>query len=372
MHGVTTYFVEVLPALVQAGIDLKVVFLRDPHPTARQLVERGVTPVFLSAARFDATVLFRLVAIARQERSDLVHAAGIKATLMARVAARIVGLPTIVHLHDLIEPGPIISRLQRVAALPSDTAICVSSAAAPIASRGYGVRPENVRVIHSGIRLDRFQESALGVSERIRSELGLSASSRVLLLVGRMHPVKGHRNMMLAMPAIVRECPDVVLLCAGDGPERVACETMVRDLGLNDHVLFLGQRSDVPDLLRASDVLVMPSQSEGLPIVAIEAHAAGRPVVGFDVGGIAEVVQNAVTGRVVPAGDVAALASATIDVLSDAATRAAMGRAAQLSAARFSLDTHIRALVRCYREVTATDLSSQADPSSRSARSRPR
>jgi glycosyltransferase involved in cell wall biosynthesis len=156
--------------------------------------------------------------------------------------------------------------------------------------------------------------------------------------------------MLQAMPAIVRECPDALLLVAGDGPERAACEAIVAQGGLGRHVMFLGQRRDIPELLHACDLLVIPSQSEGLPIAAIEAHAAGRPVVGFDVGGVSEVVQDGVTGRVVPAADLVALADATSSLLKDAAALAAYGDAARRVAQSFGLDAHVRSLIACYRE----------------------
>ena len=353
-HGVTTYFIEVLPALVRAGVDLKVLYLREPHPAVDILRERGISPVFLSAARANPFVALQVAAMARRRGCTVMHAMGIKATLMARIASHLAGTRTILHLHDLIVPGGVVGHLQRTFARPSDMAVCVSGAAVPIAVRSYGVNPGRVRVIHNGIELKRFANVPAGTRQRLHGALGISPERRVLLLVGRMHRVKGHREMLQAMPAIVRECPDALLLVAGDGPERAACETIVAQAGLGRHVMFLGQRRDIPELLHACDLLVIPSQSEGLPIAAIEAHAAGRPVVGFDVGGVGEVVQDGVTGRVVPAADLAALADATTSLLKDAPTRAAYGDAARRVARSFGLDAHVRSLIGCYREIAGS------------------
>jgi glycosyltransferase involved in cell wall biosynthesis len=353
-HGVTTYFIEVLPALVQAGVDLQVVYLREPHPAADTLRDRGISPVFLSAARANPVVALQVAAMARRGRRTVMHAMGIKATLMARMASQLVGSRTILHLHDLIVPGSVIGRLQRTFARRSDMAVCVSGAAVPIAIRSYGVSQDRVRVIHNGIDTQRFASVPAVTRQRLHGTLGISPERRVLLLVGRMHPVKGHREMLQAMPAIVRECPDVLLLVAGDGPERAACEALVAQAGLDRHVKFLGQRRDIPELLHACDLLVIPSQSEGLPIAAIEAHAAGKPVVGFDVGGVGEVVQDGVTGRVVPAADIAALADSTSSLLKDVATLAAYGDAARRVAQSFALDAHVRSLIGCYHEIAGS------------------
>jgi glycosyltransferase involved in cell wall biosynthesis len=354
VHGVTTYFLEVLPALVEAGVALTVCYLREPHPAADGLRERGIAPVFLSAARMNPFVALRVAEMARRSGSNVLHAMGIKGTLMARLATRLAPARTLLHLHDLIEPGTLVGGLQRALARPTDMAVCVSAAAAPIAVKRYNVRPERVRVIHNGIRLERFERVAGDARARVRAALSIAPSTPVLLLVGRMHPIKGHRAMLEMMPEIVRRCPDVQLLLVGDGPERAGCEAVVRERGLDRHVRFLGQRRDIAELLQASDVVVVPSQSEGLSLAAIEAHAAGRPVVGFDAGGIVEVVEDGVTGRIVPAADCAAFANATATLLLDEGARATFGREAQRVAQRFSLDAHVDALLSCYREVVET------------------
>ena len=351
VHGVTTYFLEVLPALAEAGVELTVCYLRQPHPAAESLRERGISPVFLSAARMNPFIALQVAILARRNRCEVLHAMGIKGILMARLATRLAPARTLLHLHDLIEPGAVVGRLQHLFARPSDMAVCVSAAVTPIAVRRYNVRPDRVRVIHNGIRLERIAGVSPDVRAGIRAALGVAPDSPVLLLVGRMHPIKGHRVMLQMLPDIVRRVPDATLLLAGDGPERAACEELSRALGLDRHVRFLGQRRDIPELLQASDVVVVPSQSEGLSLAAIEAHAAGRTVVGFDAGGISEVVRDGITGRIVPAGDREAFADAAASLLLDESGRAAYGREARVVARGFGLDAHVAALLDCYREI---------------------
>jgi glycosyltransferase involved in cell wall biosynthesis len=169
-----------------------------------------------------------------------------------------------------------------------------------------------------------------------------------------MYPIKGHRTMLRMLPGIVAECPDIVLLLAGDGPERGPCEVLAAELGLQNHVRFLGQRADVPQLLAASDIVALPSESEGFPISAIEALATGKPVVAFGVGGIPEVVADGATGRVVPPADTAAFVSATVALMHDDDLRAAYGVRARRAAEEFTLEAHVRQILDCYREVAAT------------------
>ena len=345
VHGVTTYFLDVLPALAEAGVALTVCYLREPHPAADGLRERGISPVFLSAARMNPFVAVQVAALARRNRCDVLHAMGIKGTLMARLATRMVPARTLLHLHDLIEPGPLVGQLQRTFARDLDMAVCVAKAAVPIAIHRYKVAPDRVRVIHNGIRLERYRARLAGRAGQVAWLHWASATGeRVLLLVGRMHPIKGHRTMLRMMPGIVRQCADAVLWLAGDGPDRVCLRSDgqgTRPAGSDSIPRTTTRRAGVAG--RPATCVVIPSQSEGLPIAAIEAHAAGRPVVGFDVGGVGEVVQDGASGHVVAAADETAFIDAAAALLNDDRARAEYGATARARAQKFSLEAHVTA-----------------------------
>jgi glycosyltransferase involved in cell wall biosynthesis len=185
----------------------------------------------------------------------------------------------------------------------------------------------------------------------LRRQLQIGEAASVIAMIGRMHPVKGHRGMVEMLPSIVRSCPSAVLLLVGDGPERAACEALVAQLGMNGHVRFLGQRSDIPELLAATDLVVMPSQSEGLGLAAIEALAAGKPVVAYAVSGLREVVSDNRDGTLVPAGDQAAFAQAVVTLLQDRRLLESYGQYATGAAERFSVERHIDALLTCYKGI---------------------
>jgi glycosyltransferase involved in cell wall biosynthesis len=354
-HGASTYFTEVLPALVNAGVDLTVCFLREPHPAAETIRQQGVSPTFLSAWKFNPAVGLKVVEIARQHGCRILHASGFKASLVARVVARIIGARTIVHLHDPLLPSRFVSALHRVAARPSDLGVCVSRGVQEAAIKGYHLRPDRLRVVHNGIRLERIRGVAAGTRSRVREALGIPAASRVIAMIGRMYPIKGHRSMLQMMERIAKACSAALLLVVGDGPERPACEAIVEQHALQEHVRFLGQRTDVPELLAASDLVVMPSRAEGLGLAAIEALAAGRPVVAFDVGGLGEVVTDGADGRLIRAGDEDAFVESVVTLLMDQQLLKACGERAALAAERFSLERHIEKLLGCYREVAAGD-----------------
>jgi glycosyltransferase involved in cell wall biosynthesis len=352
-HGVTTYLLHVLPLLAAAGVDLTVCFLRAPHVAAADLQARGIRPVFFDAHKWDPTVALRVAALARRNRVRLLHATGVKGTLVARIAARLIGARTLVHVHDLNDPGAGLSALQQLLAQPTDAAVCVSEAVRELTVTRYRVPPGRVRIARNGIPLEMLRTAGANARSRVLAELGIDPGRPVLAVIGRMHPVKGHRSLLTMLPEIVRDCPRAVLLVIGDGPERAPCEALARSLGMSDHVRFLGRRGDVPRLLAAIDLVLMPSYSEGLGLAAIEALAAARPVIAFAVGGLPEVVSEGVNGRLVPPGDFQAFAAAVVETLRDPGRRLSYARGAASSAQRFSLEMHVQRLIECYRMTLA-------------------
>lgn len=155
--------------------------------------------------------------------------------------------------------------------------------------------------------------------------------ARYVLSLARLNLLKGHDVLLQAFRTVADRMPGVRLVIAGDGPERVRLRAVCLALGLKDRVSFVGEadRTRVRELLAGCELLVLASWSEGLPIVALEAMASGKPVVGTEVGGIPEVVRNGETGFLVSPGDSAGLADAMVRVLQDANGHRAMGRRAR-------------------------------------------
>jgi glycosyltransferase involved in cell wall biosynthesis len=352
-HGVTTYLLHVLPLLAAAGVELTVCFLRAPHAAAAELRAAGIRPVFFDARKWDPTVAWRIAALAQRNGVRLLHATGVKGTLAARIAARLTGARTLLHVHDLNDPGALLAALQRLLAQPTDAAVCVSKAVRELAVRRYHVRPERVRVARNGVPLEVLRRGGAGARNRVLAELNIEPERPVLAIIGRLHPVKGHRTLLAMLPAILRGCPRALLLVIGDGPERAGCEQLASSLGITAHVRFLGTRGDIPHLLAAIDLVLMPSESEGLGLAAIEALAAARPVIAFAVGGLPEVVVDGRNGRLVAPGDSDAFASTVVETLRDPRRRLSYARGAASSAQRFGIEAHVQRLISCYRMTLA-------------------
>jgi glycosyltransferase involved in cell wall biosynthesis len=175
--------------------------------------------------------------------------------------------------------------------------------------------------IDAGVQRDRASRRAS------RSAFELPADAVVVGTVSRLAWTKGLTHLMDAAPSIIARAPDTYFLIVGDGPERADLEARVAHHGLIERFRFAGHRTDIPDLLDAIDIFASPSLNEGLPFGTLEAMAAGLPVVASRVGGLAEVVEDGVTGRLVPARDPVALAAATAELVLDPPLRERFGRA---------------------------------------------
>lgn len=352
VHGVTTYFLEVLPALERTRVASTLCVLQPRHAAAARFAARGIEPMFLARHKWDPRSIFDLLGLVRRRRFDLLHVTGEKSALFGRLVARLKDLPVIAHFHDG-QPAPRWVRLgQRCLAAHTDLALAVSGPIRASVIREFGLPPGRVQVLHNGLDLTRFTRPADHDRPRIRQELGLSPTIPTVGVIGRVHPVKGQQAMIRALPRLLQRCPSAALVIAGDGPDRPACAALVAALGLATRVHFLGQRDDIPDLLAALDVVAVPSLwEEPFPFVALEAMAAGRPVVAFRTGGLPESIVHGETGLLVAYGDEDALADALAQVLSDPALAQRLGDGARRRAKDFSIQRHVQQLTELYLRV---------------------
>jgi glycosyltransferase involved in cell wall biosynthesis len=236
--------------------------------------------------------------------------------------------------------------LARAAAV---TAVC--GAVADSLVRDYGVPRSRVRVVPNGAALPD-EAAEWEVSRRLRADLGAGPLRPLWVCAGRLEPQKGQDVLLDALRLIEQRGLEFVAAFAGEGSTRTALEARAAELGLSRRVRFLGQVAEIGPLLLAADAVVMPSRWEGLPLTLLEALARARPVVASAVGGIPEVVEDGVHGRLVAAGDPDALAGALegFHRLADAAGR--LGRAgARLVRERYVWDRVVEDFEAVYDEV---------------------
>ncbi len=186
-----------------------------------------------------------------------------------------------------------------------------------------GVPPGLIRVVANGI-----DDPLIGTrAGAVRATFGIDSTAPFLVSVGRLTPQKGYDVLLAAAIEVVRIREDACFLIIGAGPLEEVIGTLIETAGLQGNVQLVQQSDDVPAVLAAADAIVLPSRFEGLPLVALEAMAVARPVVGSRVTGLDETVEDGVTGRLVAAGDASALAAAILELLADPEARARFGHA---------------------------------------------
>jgi glycosyltransferase involved in cell wall biosynthesis len=213
--------------------------------------------------------------------------------------------------------------------------IAVSEAVKQNLAKQAGISLSKIETIYNGIDIERFNTQ--DKREVKRTELGWSGTDPIIIMVAVLRRGKGHELLFEAIPQLRAAIPNVQIKLVGDGELNQSLRQRAAPFGAA--VEFLGQRMDVPDLLGASDLLVLSSWSEALPTVLIEAGAASLPVVATDVGGTTEIVVDGETGYIVPPGNSDKLAQRLIDVLQDLTGAKRMGQQAYTRVVRlFSLD----------------------------------
>ena len=293
----------------------------------------------------DALALWELRRLIQCARPDLVHLHTFKAGFLGRLAAKSLGIASVYTIHSWVPAAAGMSPLWKIIAGPCERlaanwcerVITVSYEGARIASRhGVGTR-EKLAVIHNGIP-DCAERALLP-----------ECDCPVLIMVARFLEPKDHATLLRAvanLPVNVR------LWLVGDGPLRADSEALAQQLSIRGRVVFLGNRDDVPSLLAASDVFVLASASEMLPISILEAMRAGLPIIASDVGGVRELIVNGLSGSLVTPGSVKALTEAIQTVIADVRIRRALGRAArQRFAAEFVSSRQRTKTSALYREV---------------------
>lgn len=339
-----------------ADIPLCTVSSHADDPLEAEVRLAGLTRHDLGARSLaDGRALARLIALLRRGRYDVVHAHGQDAAVFAAIACGVLRLPLVITRHVLEEPRTGWRQSARASAtihaLRGATAlVAVSKATADSLARLTGRRRESIHVIPNGIELERFAPAGAHDATAARSALGVSPDDSLLVVPAMMRHGKGHEVLLDALAGIRAHLPRVRVAFAGTGPLEPLLRKRARDHG--NAVLFLGHRHDMPALLHAADLVILPSHSEALPTALIEAAAAGRPVVSTRVGGVDEVVEHGRTGLLVPPADAEALAAATVSLLRDRRWAQALGGAATAVAReRFDIDAQIRRTWRLWIEV---------------------
>jgi len=310
----------------------------------------------------DLVVTLQLARQMRREKFDIVHTHSSKAGIVGRIAARLAGVPCVVHtahgwgFHDHMSRWKRTFYLlsERLVAPLAEYLVSVSEKTMEIGLEAGIGRRESYRLIRSGIPTSSFRPDS-GRRAECRRALGLDGGTIVVGTVGRLSEQKNPMDFVRVAEKVFRAGLDARFLYVGDGPLRASVEQAVSAAGLGDVVRLLGLRDDVPDLLRAFDLFILTSLWEGLPRVVPQALATGVPVLAYSVSGIDEVVIDGKNGFLVPVGATDEMADKLRVLITDENLRARLGQNALGEFDRsFSEDDMAIETERLYDELSGT------------------
>ena len=296
-----------------------------------------------------------LSAYIRKHRIRIVHSFQPNANVLGTVVGRLSGTKVVISRRNLGDFGglgsPRLAWLQKALTNRlSHRVLANSRAVREAAIRGEGFPPEKVVLIYNGLDTERFRPVPDPASRR--RELGIPEKGFVFGIASGFRPVKGVDVVIRAFAKARPLCPDSVLVLAGDGPGREQLENLVRELGLEEGVIFLGVRSDMEIIYPAFDAFVLTSHSEGFSNAILEAMGTGLPVVASRVGGNIEMVEDGVRGYLVPPGDPETLSDRLCRLYSDPVLTHAMGKEARAWVERTNArDVIVRRFGELYRGV---------------------
>lgn len=359
MGGAERLLIPYLRYLQANGFTLRVCVLQERHgnPLAAEVTALGV-PVDLLPVPYlrDVTAVPRLLTYLRHHKADLVHTQLELSNTLGTVAAALLRLPTVCTLHtiDELQPGSKTARrirlmwwvlrhfCQRIVAVSEETRQHHMEVA--------GFAPSQTVTLYNGIDLSHFAPRDSAHQTAVRTALNIPPHAQLLTTVAVLRQPKGIQHMLEAMPHLLTAVPHAHYLIVGDGDYRPALEAQVTQLALGERVHFAGQRRDVADLLAASDLFVLPTLTDALPTVLMEAMALRLPLLATAVGGVPEMVENGRNGLLVPPGNANQLAAAAIDLLQNADKRREMGENGRwLVEQKFNIQRQAAELAALYR-----------------------
>jgi glycosyltransferase involved in cell wall biosynthesis len=351
--GAETHVVELARGELDRGVDVTVAYLKDEAYWRDALVEAGIAVTPLAMARYgDPRPIARLRAAMRCIRPDILHAHLPPAELYARLALA-AGAPARAfvltrHNDEVFYRGPWHRELGAWVARKADIVIAVSDTVRDQTHRYLRVPPAKTRTIPHGIDPEPFVRVTSAERNQLRAEWGAVNDTLVVGTVGRLMPQKALHVLLEGFARYralaSRPCRLVVVGC---GPLETELKARSFEFGLADAVVWAGFREDIPAVMSSFDVFALSSQYEGFGIVLLEAMAAGKPVVATKVSAIPEVIEDGVTGLLVPTGDAYAFGAAIMQ-LEDTALREKLGTTGRKRVGEFTLDRMVDATFAAY------------------------
>lgn len=337
--------------------DIRVCVLQVQHgnPVAKELESIGIPVDLLNipTLRHPAN-LPKILYYLYKHRPNLIHTQLEFANIFGNLASFLLQIPSVSTLHTLGNEDKGTAFLRNRLMWLCQKYFCSRIIAVSESTRQhhifYGKLPhKKILTLYNGIDLQSFGKYTLNDGKERKALLGIPENMTVLLTIAVLRELKGIQYMLKAIPEIVKKAPDIRYLIVGDGPYGETLKSLVESLKIEDYVIFTGQRKDIPELLDICDIFVLPTLTEALPTVLIEACAAQKAIIASNVGGVPEILTEGINGHIIPPADSQSLIHACLNLIQNKVQREAMSIAGlQVAKQKFDIQQQISSLEKLY------------------------
>lgn len=356
LHGAENHFYSLAKQLDPEKTKNAICLISDEGELVKDFRAMGIPVTFIRKhGRYDISIIWRLRAFLKKGGFDIIHSNLFTANLWGRLAAFGLKIPFVVTVHNIhSRHNPTQARIEiffdRLLVRTTSLLINVSKEVETSMLRDVGLPRTKLCTIENGIVFP--EPGDLPSKQEARKTLGFSDDEKLLVVIGRFAAAKNHTTFISSLPAVRERFPKLKVLLVGNGEKEGEIRETIAKYDLGDTVILLGLRRDIPTILSASDILVIPSIWEGLPIVMLEAMAAGTPVIATRVGGIPDALTDGSTG-ILTTPDAPSLTDAMVRGLSDLPHMEEMAREAQKVASnRYNIKRTAARYTDVYRTIT--------------------
>lgn len=314
--GLQQVVVNLCRTIDRTRFDISVLCLRSSGVLASEIEKMGITVFCLpQTKKTDYFAFLKIADLLRKEKIDIIHTHNTQPLIDGTLGALLAGVPRIIHTdHGRKFPDKKKYMFaEKIMSLFIHKYVGVSEQTTRDVINFEKISPRKTTTIINGIDYRQFDITINSVNKK--KELNITSSGPVIGVVARLSEVKGVQYLIKAMPAIIEKISDAVLVIVGDGPLGDKLKDDVLRLGIEGNVVFTGARLDTPELFKIFDLYVLPSESEGLPMVLLEAMASCCPIIAADVGGVSTVIQHKENGFLIAPGMPDLIAQSVINLL---------------------------------------------------------
>lgn len=349
--GAETHVVDLAKGLVQRGHKVFLAVHANESPQLRGVVQEQFVLNFRSKKPFDYIALVKqITSIVENNHIEVLHAHQRTSGYVAACVKYLTKAPFLVTIHDPWNRA----YAKKLHAKIYDNIITVSEFLRQRFIHDFGFKPSMVHTVYNGANQDIYNPSRVTSDQlsELKINFNINENEKIISLIARLYRSKGQQYLIAAAPAILKVVPNVKFLLAGDGPHEALLKKKAQDLGILDSFIFAGYRQDIPEIIALSDIVVRPSEMEGLPINIIEAMLMAKPVVATNIAGVPEMIDHGLNGYMIEVGDVTSLSQILIEALLDEGKCKVIGEAARKTAfEKFTIDACIEKTMALYVDV---------------------